>query len=274
VTNNPGGFKPRRVKGLKEIAGMTARRALSGHVLSAGALGLAESANWGMARLGRWLPPRVLCPCCGYSGASFMHMNNRSRTAWNSACPMCDSRSRHRGLALWIPQLLARREPRTRVLHIAPEAVLRRVVEPLSAVYHTSDLKMEGVTYPGEDLTRSRLPPAAYDVLLCNHVLEHIRDDAAAVRNIARTLVEDGIAIVTIPGIFTRRETIQYPDDSLNGHWRDYGLEVVDLFGRFFREVETVNLHEFDQAGGGLSHGIAPGETAFLLREPLTQARA
>jgi SAM-dependent methyltransferase len=167
-----------------------------------------------------------------------------------------------------IPQVMAQREPRTRVLHMAPEAVLRRVVEPLAAVYHTSDLKMEGVTYPGEDLTRSRLPEAAYDVFLCNHVLEHIPDDAAAVGGMARALVEDGIAIVTIPGVFTRRETVRYADDSLGGHWRDYGLDVLDLFARFFRDVETTNLHRFDRAAGGLSHGIFPGETAFLLRHP------
>ena len=248
---------------------MTARRALSGHVLSAGALGVAEGANWGMARLEKWLPRRVLCPCCGYTGPAFLNLNNRNRTAWNSACPRCDSRSRHRGLTMLVPPLLERREPRTRVLHMAPEAVLRRVIEPRAAVYHTADLAMEGVTYPNEDLTRSALPDAAYDVFLCNHVLEHIQDDAAAVRTMARTLVDDGVAIVTIPGVFTRRETIHFSDDSLGGHWRDYGLDVLDLFSRFFEEVETVNLHDaFDHAPNGLSYGIFPGDTAFLLRRP------
>ena len=169
-----------------------------------------------------------------------------------------------------VPPLLEKREPRTRVLHMAPEPVLRQVIEPRAAVYHTADLAMEGVTYPNEDLTRSELPEAAYDVFLCNHVLEHIRDDSAAVRTMARTLVDDGVAIVTIPGVFTRRETVHFADDSLGGHWRDYGLEVVDLFSRFFEDVEVLNLHDaFDRAPGGLSHGIFPNETAFLLRRPL-----
>lgn len=274
MSGNPGGSKPRRTKGLREIVGMTARRALSGHVLSAGALGVAEGANWGVARLARWLPRRVLCPCCGYTGPAFVHMNNPARTAWNSACPQCDSRSRHRGLSILIPRILARREPRTRVLHMAPEAVLGRVIEPRAAVYHTADLAMEGVTYLNEDLTRTRLPEASYDVFLCNHVLEHIRDDAAAVRTMARTLVEDGLAIVTIPGVFTRRETVHFADDSLGGHWRDYGLEVMDLFSKFFESVEMLNLHdEFDTAPGGLSHGIFPGERAFLLMRPLPGVR-
>ena len=271
MSGNPGGFKPRRIKGLREIAAMTARRALGGHVISAGALGLAESANWGLSRLGKLLPLRVRCPCCGYQGPSFLHVNNTKKTSWNAACPMCDSRSRHRGLSLMIPDLLRRREPHTRVLHAAPEAVLRRVIEPIAAVYHTSDLRMDGVTYPGEDLSRSRLPEASYDVFLCNHVLEHIRDDTAAVAGLARTLVADGLAVVTIPGDFKRPDTKHFDDDSFGGHWRDYGRDVLELFSKFFKVVETVDLHELDKAPGGLSHGIFPGETAFLLRRPLPQ---
>ncbi len=269
MPGNPGGFTPRKIKNLREIAAMTARRALGGHVLSAGALGVAEGANWGLSRLGKFLPRRVSCPCCGFRGPSFLHVNNPAWTAWNSACPMCDSRSRHRGLSLMIPDLLRRREPHTRVMHAAPEAVLRRVVEPVAAVYETCDLKMEGVTYPGIDLTRPGLPEAAYDVFLCNHVLEHIEDDTAAVRNIARTLVDDGMAVITIPGDFSRRETKRFRDNSLSGHWRDYGLDVLDLFSKFFKHVETLDLHAYDHAAGGLSHGIFPGETAFLLRRPL-----
>jgi SAM-dependent methyltransferase len=265
---NPGTFTPRRIKGPLEIARITARRALEGKVVDAGRLGAAEAANWGISHLGSWLPSKVRCPCCGYRGASFLSVHNRARTAWNSACPQCDSRSRHRGLSVLIPQLLARRAPRPRILHFAPEEVLRRVVEPLAGVYHTSDFAMEGVTYPHEDLTRSQLPAAAYDVVLCNHVLEHIEDDAAAVASLARVLIPDGLAIVTIPGVFSRRETVHYPDDSLGGHWRDYGLEVVDLFARVFVDVETVDLHAFDRADGALSQGIRPGEVAFVMRGP------
>ena len=152
-----------------------------------------------------------------------------------------------------LPDLLARRTPRPRVLHVAPEAVLQRVIEPHAGVYHTSDLAMEGVTYPKEDLTRSHLPEAAYDVLLCNHVLEHIEDDGAAIAALARVLVSDGVAIISVPGNFRRHETVRYADNSRNGHWRDYGLDVLDLFGRYFSDVEAVDLHTFDDAGDGLS---------------------
>ena len=268
AVRNPGTHTRRRTKGPLEIAKLTARRVLDGHVADAGVLGVAETANWGISHLGRWMPSKVRCPCCGYRGPSFHHVHNRAWTSWNAACPQCDSRSRHRGLSLLIPQLLAQGPPSPRVLHLAPEAVLRRVIEPIAGVYHTSDLAMEDVTYPNEDLTRSRLPASAYDVLLCNHVLEHIPDDVTATSALARVLIPEGVAIITIPGDFTQQATVAYPDDSLNGHWRHYGMEVVDLFGRFFADVQTIDLHAFDRSGGGLRYGIRPGEIAFVLRRP------
>jgi SAM-dependent methyltransferase len=270
--HNPGTFTPRRIKGPREIAGITARQALAGHPVDAGVLGIAESANWLIAHMGKALRPRVRCSCCGHEGVSFLAVFNSAGTAWNAACPRCDSRSRHRGLSLLIPKLLASRAAKPRILHMAPEEVLRRVVEPLSAVYHTSDLKMDGVTYPNEDLMRSRLPEASYDLVLCNHVLEHIEDDVTAVAAIARTLKHDGFAVITVPGNWSRPETLRFPDDSSGGHWRDYGLDIVDLFETSFGEVDKIDLYGFDPAPGGLSHAIHRGEPAFVLRKPLARS--
>jgi len=269
TVRNPGAYAPRRIKSPREIAGMAVRRALSGHPVHAGALGIAESVNWLIAKPGKSLRARVHCPCCGYEGVAFLAVPNSGGTSWNAACPTCDSRSRHRGLSILIPKLLAPRAGKPRALHMAPELILRRVVEPFTAVYHTSDLKMDGVTYPGEDLMHSRLPAASYDLVLCNHVLEHVEDDVVAVAAIARTMTADGLAVVTVPGKFSRPETVRFPDNSFGGHWRDYGLDVVDLFRKSFGEVEMVDLHGFDGADGGLSHSIHPREPAFILRKPM-----
>jgi SAM-dependent methyltransferase len=270
--HNPGTFTPRRIKGPREIVGITARQALAGHPVNAGALGIAESANWLIAHAGKALRPRVRCSCCGHEGVSFLAVFNSAGTAWNAACPRCDSRSRHRGLSMLIPKLIAAWGGKPRTLHMAPEEVLRRVVEPLTAVYHTSDLKMDGVTYPNEDLMHSRLPASSYDLVLCNHVLEHVEDDVPAVAAIARTLKPGGFAVVTVPGNFSRPETVRFPDNSLGGHWRDYGLDIGDLFRTSFDEVETIDMSAFDRAAGGLSHAIHPGEPAFVLRKPQTRS--
>ena len=270
MAREPGSLAKRRIHSPREIVALTAREALGGHPVNASILGAIESANWSMDRFGRWLPARVRCSCCGHTGRRFLHVRNRLRTAWNSACPRCDSRSRHRGLALLIPKLLAERKTKARVLHVSPEMVLGRVVEPLAAAYHTSAFAASGVTYPAEDLTNPSIPPGSYDMVLCNHVLEHIKDDAAAVAGMAWILAKDGTAVVTIPGIFTRHETVHFPDDSLGGHWRDYGNDVMDLFARSFEHVERVDLSRLDKSTNGLSHGIRRGEIAFVLSSPRT----
>jgi len=264
----PGSLTPRRIHSPREIAALTAREAMRGHPVNASILGAIESANWGMSRASRWLRARVRCSCCGWTGRSFLHVRNRLRTAWNSACPGCDSRSRHRGLALLVPKLLGPRTNERRILHVSPEMVLRRVVEPLCGVYHTSDFARTDVTFPAQDLTQPSIPAGSYDMLLCNHVLEHIENDEAAVAGIAWMLARDGVAVVTIPGVFTRHETVRYPDDSLGGHWRDYGNDVMELFSRFFEDVECVDLSGLDASADGLSHGIRRGEIAFVMSLP------
>src|SRR4051812_8005362 len=89
--------------------------------LHAGITGLANTFN-GWARMVR--QPRFRCSCCGSTGYAFIHMSNRLRIAWNSLCPECRSRSRHRGLALLIRQLVEKEPGIRRVLHFAPEPLL------------------------------------------------------------------------------------------------------------------------------------------------------
>lgn len=54
---------------------------------------------------------------------------------------------------------------------------------------------------------------------------------------------------------------------------RDYGLDVVDLFARYFADVDTVDLHAFDRDEGGRSHGIFRDDVAFVMRGPLASPR-
>jgi SAM-dependent methyltransferase len=225
--------------------------------------------NWINLRFHHHSAPRYLCGCCGTAGYAFVHLSNRLRIAWHSACPGCDSRSRHRGLALLIPETLGNSAGRRRVLHFAPEAVLRNVLLQLPNVeYRTTDLFVEDVDYPSENIEALSFQPCSFDVVLCNHVLEHVANDAAAVRELARILAPSGVAIITIPGEWTRQKTITFPNTDLNGHYRDYGLEVKDLLQRHFAAVELVDMHALDRAPNGLSYGIRPRDVAFICRQP------
>ncbi len=229
---------------------------------------MAGSANIANGRLQVRRAPRVVCDCCGYVGYAFQHKSNRLRVAWQSACPQCNSRARHRGLAQLLPRLLANGRV-SRMLHVAPEPILQPVIlraRP-DLVYHTCDLYLQDVDFPGEDLTRLSFASGSYDLLLCNHVLEHIERDDLAVAEMARVLDVGGMAVITVPGEWDRRETVVFPDTTLNGHYRDYGLDVVALFQMAFAAVETLDLRTFDAAPDGRSRGIRQPELVFICRK-------
>ncbi len=76
---------------------------------------------------------------------------------------------------------------------------------------------------------------ASYDVAIAHHVLEHIDDDRAAMREIFRILRPGGFAILTVPINATREHTYENPaitDPVLRAlhfsapdHRRYYGLD-------------------------------------------------
>ena len=49
------------------------------------------------------------------------------------------------------------------------------------------------------------------DVVMCNHVLEHIEDDAAAIGEIYRVLAPGGVALITVPLDYPRYRTFEDP---------------------------------------------------------------
>lgn len=264
--HNPGAFASHRVGDPRRLARRVIAELRRGRVRSGLTAGAVELANLWNEVVGARRRPRFRCTCCGHVGYAFTHRSNELRVAWNSSCPRCDSRSRHRGLAALIPRLLEEHGRVRRVLHVAPEPILARIFEARPELaYETTDLHLEDVTHPGQDLQALTLPSDRYDLVLCNHVIEHLPDDAAAVGEIARILTPTGLAVVTIPGDYRREETVRFAAPTHNGHHRDYGLDAVRLFERAFARVRVVDLHELDRDGSGLSRGIRPLDVAFVM---------
>jgi len=211
------------------------------------------------------MSPRYQCPCCGHRSHAFWHVRSGSRVAWNSACPRCDSRSRHRGLVVLLPELIAEHTPR-RALHFAPEPVLRPCFDVPGLTYETADLFLDDVTHRQIDLQRLPFTNGEYDLVVCNHVLEHLPDDDRALAELARIVSSRGVAVVTVPGDFTRRETVTFTGELPNGHYRDYGLDFVERLRSRFQTVDVRDLYDLDRDASGLSRGIRRRDLAFVCR--------
>lgn len=237
--------RPRRALGL----------ALRGQLGQAVRLGLATCADaW------NYFGPAeraAACPCCGWHGPAFLAHAGR-RVAFQSVCPVCGARSRHRGLARGLATFLEGM-PEGRFLVFAPEAVLLTVLGRIGCSVATTDAFSVDVDHPGEDIQALSFSDRSHAGLMCNHVLEHVEDDHAAVRECARIVKPGGIALFTIPGDFSKAPTREYRRPDGNGHYRHYGREVEALFRESFSRVDVIDL----ATGAPEEHWIHPNELLF-----------
>ena len=162
-------------------------------------------------------------------------------------CPNCRSKGRYRLIWLYLLRELAVDFRRIRVLHLAPERSLRAKLSSLNKlVYITADL-MEPDVDVRLDLTRTGLADRAFDLILCNHVLEHIEDDDKAIGELYRVLRPDGELLLTVStnkGPVTKEYYLTQgrslssftPED----HYREYGFDLVDKLRGAGFAVEVV----------------------------------
>ena len=212
--------------------------------------------------------PRT-CPICGYHGV-FISVGHPGR--WDARCLNCGSRERHRLLHLWITEGGGDKLAGKRILHFAPEkAVMARMRG--NPLYETADLMQAGVTHK-VDITNTGLPDAGYDVVMANHVLEHIPDDRAAMRELFRLLKPGGIALLTVPINATRHETYENPSISdpaerwahfsAHDHVRYYGLDFTDRLKEAGFAVETFRVGPEDE----VKYALLRDEWITIARKP------
>jgi SAM-dependent methyltransferase len=86
-----------------------------------------------------------------------------------------------------------------RVLHVAPEPGIARRLRALPNLdYLTADLD-PGRADVQMDIAAIDFPDGQFDVVLCSNVLEHVPDDARAMRELRRVLVPSGFALIDVP---------------------------------------------------------------------------
>ena len=62
------------------------------------------------------------------------------------------------------------------------------------------------LTVHSDDITRTMLPPNAYDLVLCSEVVEHIRDSRAAIAGMYKILKPGGVMILSTPHRYSTLE--------------------------------------------------------------------
>ena len=148
---------------------------------------LQRIAGWAVPVVGLLYRGRgVECPVCGSHYRRFLPYGYVSSRP-NALCPHCLSLERHRLLWLYLTREtdLLERFPRT--LHIAPEVCIMRHLKPHFAAhpgqYLTADLESP-LADLHFDVQQIPLADDSVEVILCNHLLEHVADDRKALREL------------------------------------------------------------------------------------------
>jgi SAM-dependent methyltransferase len=127
----------------------------------------------------------------------------------DALCPICSSVDRERLLYLFMRNNTDLFETPKKFLHVAPEARVAKILKRSANLdYLTADISGMDVMVR-MDITDIQFPDASFDVIVCNHVLEHIVDDRKAMSELHRTLRPDGWGILQVPISLSLTETFE-----------------------------------------------------------------
>jgi SAM-dependent methyltransferase len=144
----------------------------------------------------------------------------------NVLSPSTLSLERHRLLWLYLHNETDFFRTPKKVLHFAPEqAFYERFRNQNNLDYTTTDL-VSPLADVKADICDLPFEDNAYDVILCNHVLEHIPDDTKAMQELYRVLKPGGMAILQIPQDLKRQTTFE--DNTITDR-----KERAKIFGQY-----------------------------------------
>jgi SAM-dependent methyltransferase len=215
----------------------------------------------------------VTCPVCAKSFRKFLpygRINPRS----NALCPSCLSLERHRLIWLYLQKTTDFFDSRKKVLHIAPEVCFIKKFEAIHGDdYITGDIESP-LAKVKMDIHAIPFPENIFDVVLCNHVLEHVQSDIKAMSEIRRVLKPGGFAILQVPFFHpvpdvtiedlaitdpAQREKLFGQDDHVRKFGKDYlkRIEQAGLSAVEDKFIFTLTDHE------RIRFGLAAGEFIY-----------
>ena len=130
----------------------------------------------------------------------------------NFQCPHCGVIDRTRHLFLYFEKLnIWKKMTGSKILHFAAEEELsKRILLSNVKEYIMGDLKPRNPDTIKIDITTIQYPNNYFDIIICNHVLEHVLDYKKAIKEIFRVLKKGGFAIVQTP--FSKKIKYHFTD--------------------------------------------------------------
>lgn len=228
------------------------------------------------------------CPYCEERFASFVpwsdiydfpqhtfEMFNKS----TAICPHCEAIDRERLYRIYFERETEALSGLYSILHIAPERNLRQFI----AKHIPNEKYICGDLYPTDpsilkmDATQLPFESNSFDVVICSHVLEHIPDDKAAMKEFYRVLRPGGWGIMQVPIAVDLLETyedwtIKTPEERKVAfgqidHVRIYGQDYVDRLQKVGFKVEKFNLAKKYGLSEAHQYGLSENDNVYIIRK-------
>jgi SAM-dependent methyltransferase len=189
------------------------------------------------------------CNICKTSLKQFIHLDRG-----DELCPVCGSLPRHRRLwDLLHTDLL----PKGKVLHFSPSRPMAKQLRATKSLnYLTTDYEDKLFTDVQYDITAIPEENNSFDQIICYHVLEHIPDDQAAMKELYRILKPNGHILIQTPfkeGDIYENESVQTAAERLQHFGQEDHVRIYSAKGLKERlektgfKVQTLTFHESDE---------------------------
>ena len=190
------------------------------------------------------------CSCCGGNYNEFLPFGIVPRP--NAQCPSCYSLERHRLLWLYMNGIGDFSKTQLKVLHVAPENIIQKKLRAMKNVEYVSidiDSPLADIIM---DLTDLKFQDDYFDIILCNHVLEHIIEDNKAMSEIYRVLKPGGWSSLMVP--LSKDLECTYEDSNVSSfeerlerfgqgdHVRVYGMDYFDRLKKAGFKTEIIEI--------------------------------
>jgi SAM-dependent methyltransferase len=191
----------------------------------------------------------VECPVCASQYKRFLPYGRIARE--NALCPNCLALERHRLMWLFLKKQTDFFSAPLKVLHVAPEHCFIKRFEALPNLeYITADIESP-LAKVKMDVHSIPFPDNSFDVIFCNHVLEHVEDDILACSEFNRVLKPNGWGILKSP-VYDIEKTLE--DQSITDpaererifgqrdHVRKFGKDYAERLRNSGLKIEENNF--------------------------------
>lgn len=181
-------------------------------------------------------------PISGKTYRKFLPYGYSGRAKRNNVlCPGSLSLERHRLLWLYLKEKTDFFTKKRKMLHIAPEQCFYKLFKAMPNLAYTTGDYNSPIADVHFDLHKAPFDDNTFDVIFCNHVLEHVEDANQCMRELYRIMAPGGFGIFQIPQDVSRYET--YEDKSITSeHDREihfWQKDHVRLFGLDYKDKLT-----------------------------------